>query len=318
MDGETMNDVQGDGDAGSAPPLPGVGELIVVGLPGAFSQWGVSLIREMLAAAGSASAVVLLHQAPALGYPREQGSRCVVLLDEPDRALAELTAQGMEPMAATRHLTAWLAPLPGLLGEPGTFLVARAALADMAALRSGLAAHLLPHGPWPDGAMAAESAIDATAPGPQLSGQALALARQVLRPMAEHAAGRRGVPIVWPLTCFYAGDHLDEVAPPLVDVVGPARVLYYGPYFHLPAGNWRVDVQFFCSETLAGALLGVEIFSDRELARASVRPSHGGLFQASFPLVTQRPEERIEARIWLLAGVLDGQLGLRQVVFQPV
>jgi hypothetical protein len=239
-----------------------------------------------------------------------------VFLDSPLRALHELLGAGVETIAAARMLTSTLAPLPDVLRAGGALLVRRTPDLDLAATRRAIASHL--GLPVPPGPLAAESAVDLAAGTPALSGQPLALLRQVLIPLQDFATDAASGPIVWPLACFYNGDQVNELAPPLIELAGPARVLYYGPYFHLPRGRWRVDVQFFFSSEARNAPLAVEVTDSDTLARVSMRPTRGGVFQASFPLAVTQPEKQIEVRVWLMRGAIEGQVGLRQVVFSPV
>ncbi len=300
--------------------------LRVIGLPGAFADWGLSWVREILAHAGLETQVVPLEDAaPGLriGFghvpvPAPQGGRSVIFLDTAAAAVGGLLLRRTEPVEVARDLTATLAPLAAALQTGGALLVQRSSSMDLAATRRAIAGHLLPGMPPPDCAMPCEAALDLHDPEPQLTGQALALTRQVLAPMLALATGAACGPIVLPLTCFYSGDQPGEQASPIMDTTGPARVLYYGPYFHLPPGRWRVDVQLFFPNDVPASMLAAEVLGSTKLARVEFRPTHGGLFQASMNLTVDRPEERIEFRLWLLSGTISGQLGLRQIVLTHV
>ncbi len=95
-------------------------------------------------------------------------------------------------------------------------------------------------------------------------------------------------------------------------------MLYYGPYFHLPLGRWRADVQIIVSGNLHDKKLAVDVFCGVVLARHQFTPAQGGLLQASLPFIVERAEDRIEVRVELLEGAIEGYLGLKQVFLQPI
>jgi hypothetical protein len=297
----------------------------VVGFPGLFAEWGLLWVHEILGHAGLAPQIVPLTEAgpglrigfghaPLLPSPC---SRTVVFLDTLPAAVGGLLMLRTEPAEVVRDLTATLAPLAVLLRDPSALLIEIEPGLDLAATRHAIAHHLLPGWPSPP-QLPCEQAFDRTAPQPQLSGQALALTRQVLQPMLAHATGREQQPIVWPLSCFYSGDRPGEQAPAVMETAGYARVLYYGPYFQLPPGRWRVDVQLFFFNDVPASLLAAEMHGRTQLARVEFRPVHCGLFQASMPLEVDAAEGRLELRICLVNGTISGMVGLHQVVLVPL
>lgn len=286
-----------------------------IGLPGPFAAWGLTWAREILAHAGTAAPDIL----PAEPQPADgAGGRSVVFLDTPTAAALALLPRHGDPTAVARELTRLLAPLPALLARPETLLVRRGPTLDLAATRAALARHLLPDAPPPEAPLPSEAGFDPAAPEPPLSGLMAALVRQVLQPMFALALGEGQAPVIWPLACFYAGDQPGEQAAPVVETEGPARILYYGPYFHLPAGRFRVDVQMFFSNDVPASMFAAEMVAGTPLARIEFRPEYGGLFQATMPLIVERADLPIEFRIWLLSGTISGQFGLRQVLLTPL
>jgi hypothetical protein len=337
-----MTDKQSDGDVTTA-----TGFVRVIGFPGTFSDWGLACVRQILQADGHTTQIMPLDQeprdpadpaavrvlfghGPAVTRTGSAPARTLVFLDHPAWPLHELLARGCEPVEAARALTATLAPLKAILREDGVLLVRRTHGMDLAATRSLIAAHIagilaLPPDRAADPAFdpAPVSApdcppIDTSGTVPPIAGQALTLLRQTLTPMADFVTGAAREPIVWPLASFYSGDHPSELASSFLDVAGPSRVLYYGPYFHLPRGHWRADVQLLVSGNMHDKLLAVDVFSNVELARHEFKPAQGGLLQASLPFVVGRLEERIEVRVQMLEGAIEGHLGLKQVVLRPV
>jgi hypothetical protein len=330
---DAMSDEQ---NTGGAEVHGAAGFLRVTGFPGSFSAWGLECVRQILQAGGYASQVLPLDQAPQLadgatadtvgvmfgcgplvadtgGVP----SRTIVFLDAPARAFHERLAEGCDPVDAARMLTATLAPLGSLLREDGVLLVHRTPEMDPAAVQSEIARHISSALRLPPELTPACPLIDVSAPPPALLGQALALLRQTVTPMTNFVTSGVRDPIVWPLASFYSGDYPNELASPFIEVVGPPRVLYYGPYFHLPRGNWRADIQVIASGNMHDKMLAVDVYASTELARHDFKPAQGGLLQASLLFAVDRPQDRIEVRVWLLEGAIEGYLGLKQVLLHP-
>lgn len=310
----------------TTPSDPAAVPLRVIGMPGTFADWGLAFVCQILEHAGHRPEVVPLAEAASgwrIGFGHAAPAapvegRSLVFLDTPAAAVAALLGPRGDALEVVRELTGLLAPLPALLRAPGALLVRRDPAMDMAATRAAIARHLLPALEPPETPLPCEAGFDSAAPDPPFSGQTLALVRQVVAPMLALAAGATDTPIVWPLSCFYSGDQPGEQASPIMDTTGPARILYYGPYFHLPPGRWRVAIQMFFSNDVPASMLAAEIRGSETLARIEFRPAHGGLFQADMTLPVAGAEERIELRLWLLSGTISGQFGLRQVLLTPL
>jgi hypothetical protein len=317
-----------------------VGYWRVIGFPGTFSAWGLECVRQILLSAGYATDVTSLDDAsPAVDDVPFDGDMQVrllfghgpvvlqpgivplgttVFLDAPARPFHELLSNGCDPVDAARMLTATLAPVGDILREDGTLLVIRTVEMDLVATQSAIVGHMsgiLGHPPVP---MPAWPPIDISAPVPILVGQSLALLRQSLIPLANHVVSAARDPIVWPLACFYAGDYLSEQASPFIEVVGKARIIYYGPYFYLPRGRWRADVQLIVSATMRDKKLAVDVYAEGALARHEFKPVQGGLLRVSLQFSVERADQRIEVRVELLEGTIEGHLGLNQVLLHPI
>jgi hypothetical protein len=311
--------------------LTATGVLRVIGFPGSFTAWGLECVRQILESSGYTPLIMPLDQEPRdaedavrvlFGHGpvvMQTGivpSRTIVFLDTPAWPYHELLSNGCHAAEGARVLTATLAPLASVLREDGVLLIQRTSDMDPVAIQAEIISHistLLALSPAP-----ACPPIDTSAPVPALVGQALALLRQTVTPLANFVIGSARGPIVLPLTCFYSGDFPNEVASSFIEVVGPARVFYYGPYFHLPRGRWRADVQLIVSGNMHDKRLAVDVVAGIELARHEFKPAQGGLLQASLPFVIERVEERLEVRTWLLEGAIEGYLGLKQVLLWPI
>lgn len=305
----------------------------VVGAPGAFTEWGMGLVGDVLTAhaipfdnkslqdaapvqpnATPANVQVLLAHGPLFSNPataQEDAGRTIVFLEEPVAAYAGLVANGYKPRDALSAMTATLAPLPAVLAQARTLFVQRRA--DMAAseVRRAIAAHLNV------GALS-PGRSDPLSPPPAIAGTALPadamlLVEQSLLPLANHVLGFDGGPLTWPLACFVNGDRPNEAAIAVVDLLGPRRVLYYGPYYHMPRGTWRVEAEFYFSD--ANSTFFIDVFTHETLAHYRLLPPRGGVYVGTFDVTIPSAEDRVEIRLWLERGAIEGQAGLRRVTF---
>jgi hypothetical protein len=328
-----MNDERNTGD-GTVPATNGL--LRVIGFPGTFTDRGFACVRHILESNGYAVLVtpldhvpgdaddgaptvrVLFGHGPIIAETGAVPSRTIVFLDTPARPFHELISSGFDAVDAARVLSATLAPLPLILAGDGVLLVRHAPGLESATVQSGIAHHISSLV-----AQMLEPAADCpqiytALPEPRVVGQALALLRQAVTPLVNFVTGMGREPVVWPLACFYAGDFPDELASSFIEVVGPARILYYGPYFYLPRGRWRADIQLIVSGNMHDKKLAVDVYAGVALARHAFKPAQGGLLQASLIFVVERAEDRIEVRVELLEGAIEGYLGLKQVLLYPI
>lgn len=297
----------------------------VIGMPGPFAEWGLTWVREILQGAGVSPQIVPLGEAAGgwrvgFGYEAPEDpftGRTLVFLDTLAAALEPLAIQHRDTLQAARHLSSVLARLSGVLRSPGALVIRRAPDMDKSAVRGAIAEYLAVGLPHPDEALACEASFDPTAPDPTLGGYAQVLLRQVLAPMLAFAEGGSD-PIVWPLCSFFSGDHIGELAPPIIETQGPARFLYYGPFFNLPAGEWRMDLQLFFPNDVPDSRLTADIFGAELLTEVDIHPRHAGLFEATVRVAIPRARDPIQLRVRTKFGTLSGHLGLRQVTLRPI
>lgn len=142
------------------------------------------------------------------------------------------------------------------------------------------------------------------------------LVRQVLSPMVLGAIRAEIGTITWPSGVFLFGDKPDEVAPPVADVTGAARIIYYGPYFHLPPGAYQVKIVVAFSVEARGTPFRLTMFCDnRPIAKIMIRPSDGGAFEGTFTMRHVQPEKNIELHFMNDEGMLEGHMALGLVSF---
>jgi len=154
----------------------------------------------------------------------------------------------------------------------------------------------------PDDARAAFSAREA------------AMIGSVLAPMLEMSIGDNTAPIVWPIESFLSGDRPDTPASLVAELTGGARILYYGPYFHLPAGAWTARMTVGFSEGARTTPVTVEAYGGTELlALASMAPEDKGIYHAVFDFDHDDALQPVEVRVRTDRGAIEGRLALGKV-----
>ncbi len=287
--------------------------LRVVGFPGPFTNWVIEAIAGLLAQAGHELTAVdtLTDDHPGvqmlLGLDHSSHHRdlpLIVCLDDPGQALQRLVVQGGDVISHTRALTAVIAGLNRLHRRPDA-LVIRPADAEVV---SGKLAALLGIG------------LGNVAPPPLPVLEFTALTRRIadefLTPIIDMLLSGTPRDFLLPRECLMCRTH--EQASAVVEIAGPARPLYFGPFFHFPSGAWGVELELWFSDDVGDASFAAEFFTGVLLSRARMRPGRGGWYKAVFAVQIDHPETPIELRIWVERGAIEGQMGLRQIKFKPI
>jgi hypothetical protein len=123
----------------------------------------------------------------------------------------------------------------------------------------------------------------------------------------------RRMPLVslrWPLGLVYTSNE-GNGNPHRINLTGPARVLTWGPYLHLPKGNWKAQIEFEIIENYSGALLKADIYDGNSLLIvAETALPVAGKFQFELPFNVCNPNYPIEVRMCLAKGAIEGKFGL--------
>lgn len=117
----------------------------------------------------------------------------------------------------------------------------------------------------------------------------------------------------WEHDLFMIGEVNVPAFEPWIDLTGPARTLYYGPYFHLPPGhyNFKIAMQF---NTDAVALpLTLEIVNHDIIGIGKIKAEEAGRFSVSLDANVINPKEPLEIRIKSDEGAIFGNFGLLYV-----
>jgi hypothetical protein len=127
------------------------------------------------------------------------------------------------------------------------------------------------------------------------------------------AAGERLERLEWPPFALLRPDFPDRLTVGSIDLTGPARFIYYGPYFALPLGCWRADLVLEVSNCLSDNQIAIDVVSGGVLAAIKAKLPPEGVFGCAIPFEIRTPANPVEIRVQLLTGAIEGLLMLRSV-----
>ena len=259
----------------------------------------------------------------------------LLCLDDPvDSVRFVQQASGGGVFEALRAQTVAAASYAELRGHPRVLILHRLAEASAAVIVDTLVDHFglgldaaqlavlrlkhLPEG-QPDAAL--EAALQARVAGYAPLGQSELEAKEVatiggvLSPLLQLSFRDVPGPIVWPVEAFFSGDKPNTPAPPVAELTGGARILYYGPYFYLPPGAWKIRLMVGFSVDARSLPFSVEVCAgEHVLAIATMKGEHG-VYHATFGFVHDDPLQAVEVRVRTDRGAIEGRLALGNVEF---
>jgi hypothetical protein len=120
--------------------------------------------------------------------------------------------------------------------------------------------------------------------------------------------------IIWPRTIFPNFDRPSEFLEGPQEMLGPARYLVLGPYFHVPRGDWIVRTEIELDHNLSGNRVRAELVCGETIVKgfvAALPPR--GVFAFEIELAVTEPFLPIEVRIQMLEGAIEGLFLLKNV-----
>lgn len=319
--------------------------VVVFGVSTPFAYWGFHLVNALVEAITGKTLHLHISSLEQLrdGFARRDGGSVVMTSDLPDADLAgfvcsaglpvivfsddpatlldwTVSSRGLGVVEAARLSSRIYSSLaPNMKAQRKLVLAAgvspERAVADIVAflwpgrddgLTAQIYAHLLetnriappqagPHEPAPDARR--DAALSA------LAGYA---------PLAE---GREPEEIVWPLPLFNRLDDRPWGDP--FDLTGPARVVLFGPYMHLPVGDWTARVEF----EVEGAVSGIEAMTDVRInevltEKSFIMPAKG-IFAYGLDFQIADPHLPVEIRLFIQKSAIEGVFLPRSVRIAP-
>lgn len=330
-------------------------ELVILSLPGAFGRWLTERTMRAVSKAGLVPKVVYVDRHDAIAQPDDESVNVVIYVaNYPGKGLLQRVIEAELPviaavqpamdcvsdmcatvdvsfMQALRANTASAALITRFAYLPQTTLLYDEGRAQRVAglLLAASSAFELPAETFKadvDAEMLLDAAIlsdigeDRTTyeDRANLNERAVILTQGVLTPIVQSMLTREQQTICWPYDVFLSGDALDSPAGVVADITGPARVLYYGPYCHVPDGVWDIKMILGFSDDISDMSFSVEVHCNGLLQQGSLRPTQGGLFSAAMTVQFEHAEEPVEIRISSEAGAIEGRMALGQFEFTPM
>ncbi|NQW55074.1 MAG: hypothetical protein HQ465_27955 [Rhodospirillales bacterium] len=131
---------------------------------------------------------------------------------------------------------------------------------------------------------------------------------------SEGQIGSAGIlALAWPREAFLDGDAPGETLPATVEVAGRARILAYGPYLPLPAGDWQATAFLGFSHDIGRLPFILDADTGGAVARGFFEVERGGIFTLVLDFKVTDALHPIELRLISQDSALEGQLALIEV-----
>lgn len=181
-------------------------------------------------------------------------------------------------------------------------------------------AHILPA--RPEGTFELEAAVQRVLPVTPRSvhlqdESQVAIVDSILQPLVMLTLQRDIQSIVWPQSVFYGGTGMDLVSGP-VELAGPKRALYHGPYLHMPPSSYTVDFAISVSGIYRTVGLQLKVLAVQG-ALATVRfdvPGNGD-FSGQMRLEWSQLAGEMQAQVLTETGEIEGVMQLHRVTWTP-
>lgn len=132
-------------------------------------------------------------------------------------------------------------------------------------------------------------------------------ALQAMAPGYDGLFGPNPPAILWPPRLCFLGDRPGEALHGPIDLTGPARTLSYGPYLHLPPGDWEASVTLATGANRSGNRVSVRFVGAAGLREADrVDLPEAGRIELRTPLAVETASEGIELLLAADEGAIEG------------
>ncbi|WP_090705897.1 MULTISPECIES: hypothetical protein [unclassified Beijerinckia] len=127
------------------------------------------------------------------------------------------------------------------------------------------------------------------------------------------ADGKPVEKVYWHRLLFRYGDVPDKYLHGSVALVGPARMLFFGPYLHLPLGQWVAEIEFEVAECGADTIAMADAYDDGILNAVSMRFPRQGIYSFTIEFEVTDPLKAIQIRLQMLKGAIEGEFLLHGI-----
>ncbi len=117
----------------------------------------------------------------------------------------------------------------------------------------------------------------------------------------------------WPTYALLRPEFPDRLTIGSIDLTGPARFIYYGPYFALSPGVWNAEIAIEVQDCLSDNRIAIDIFSEEVLAQISTKLPARGAYGCEIRFGINDASKPIEVRVQLLTGAIEGLFMVRSI-----
>lgn len=117
----------------------------------------------------------------------------------------------------------------------------------------------------------------------------------------------------WPTYALLRPEFPDRLTIGSIDLTGPARFIYYGPYFALSPGMWNAEIAIEVQDCLSDNRIAIDIFSEEVLAQISTKLPARGAYGCEIRFGINDASKPIEVRVQLLTGAIEGLFMVRSI-----
>jgi len=160
---------------------------------------------------------------------------------------------------------------------------------------------------------AADPSTDSIAVPPEWSAREIEALLQTAADYQQILDRRPLQPFVWPAALLHAANPEHHTELPL-QLVGPARLLVWGPYMHLPKGKWSAAMEFEVEDNVSGNSVVADILIGGEYAgMGEFNLPRRGIFTWKLDFEVKDVAKSIEVRLTLGKSAIEGTFFLRRV-----
>ena len=315
-------------------------DVAVIGLPGPLLQWTADFLEAALQIRYGIIERVSIsdHTAPlpdrsgnspsrllvgtfidAHWRPSLMTSHMILVMEDVASALAWIVGTGQQFGEGVRSLVMIATSLGDIAGRDDTLTITNVDFTCKNLLGQRLLHHIGLHQHQSDTitALSKCSIWPASTVEHAASESVLSQLKAVIAPAVHYASTGTRVPITWTRDCLFHGDQPGQALPRVLDLTGRARIVAYGPYYHVPAGRWRMQAFLAISPSACGRLFSLGLYGATELGSFEFQPEQPGFFVASMSVYIRSSLERVECRLAICRGAIDGSIGLDRIEFRP-
>jgi hypothetical protein len=127
------------------------------------------------------------------------------------------------------------------------------------------------------------------------------------------ASGCRLEIVEWPVYALLRPEFPDRLTIGPIDLTGPARYIYHGPYFALPAGAWSAEVSIEVSDCFSDDWVEIDVTAGKPLAVVRAKLPPQGVYGCQIRFQIDDHTQLVEIRLRLLKGAIEGVIRMHSI-----